>query len=178
VKKLALFVLLALGSASSSQAAPDFSKPLPLTYTAVDGRKVDLAQLRGKVVLVDFWATWCPPCRIISPDIRALYQKYHAQGFEVVGVSADSDKQALVDFVKKENEPWPQYFDDAGDNKLLESMGIDSFPTLWLVDKKGVVVDSDFRHHWVIEGSGIPSKTSPETIKTIEGLIEQQLNKS
>ncbi len=176
MKKLALLTLLALASAGCSQQGS--SKPLDLKYTAVDGRQVDLAQLRGKVVLVDFWATWCPPCRSISPDIRSLYEKYHAQGFEVVGVSADSDKQALIDYVKTENEPWPQYFDDAGDNKLLESMGVSSFPTLWLVDKNGVVVDNDFRRHWAVLGGGVPATTSPETMKTVAGLIEAQLNKS
>ena len=56
-------------------------------------------------MLVDFWATWCPPCVAISPDILGLYKKYHDKGFEIVGVSADSDKQALLNFVKKEGAP-------------------------------------------------------------------------
>ncbi len=80
-------------------AQVDQTKPLDLKFTAVDGRKVDLSELRGKVVLIDFWATWCPPCRLIAPDILATYKKYHSQGLEVIGVSVDSDKGALLDFV-------------------------------------------------------------------------------
>ena len=170
---LALGCCLALSL--SVQAAVDFSKPLDLKFTAVDGRQVDLAQLRGKVVLIDFWATWCPPCVAISPDIAGLYKKYHDKGFEVIGVSADSDKQALINFVKKEGAPWPQYFETSQDNVLLEKLGIDSFPTLWLVDKKGVVVDSNFRELWAV-GNGIPTGgTPPATLAKIDAAIEKQL---
>jgi thiol-disulfide isomerase/thioredoxin len=159
----------------SCQADVDSSKPLDLKFTAVDGRKVDLSQMRGKVVLVDFWATWCAPCKVISPDIAALYRKYHDQGFEVIGISADSDRQALIDFTKKEGEPWPQYFETSQENVLLDKLGIDSFPTLWLVDKKGVVVNPNFRDLWADGGYGIPLVTAPDTLKKVDAAIEAQL---
>jgi thiol-disulfide isomerase/thioredoxin len=152
------------------------SRPAPdLKFTAVDGTKVDLSQMHGKVVLIDFWATWCPPCLTISPDILGLYKKYHSQGLEIIGISVDSDKQAMLDFVKKEGAPWPQYFDDKGDNALVDKLGVDSFPTLWLVGRDGTLVNPNFRELWSILGGGIPAKTSDETLKKIDAAIEEQL---
>jgi thiol-disulfide isomerase/thioredoxin len=162
---------------SCSQAAVDFSKPLDLKFTAVDGRKVDLAQMRGKVVLIDIWATWCPPCVAISPDIVGLYKKYHSQGFEVIGISADSDKKALIDFTKKEGAPWPQYFETSMDNVLLQKLGVDSFPTLWLVGKDGMVVDRNFRVLWTGTGGIAPGGTPSATIKKLDAALEKQLAK-
>ncbi|HEX4138729.1 MAG TPA: redoxin family protein [Candidatus Methylacidiphilales bacterium] len=122
------------------------SKPLDLKYTAVDGRDVDLSKLRGKVVLVDFWATWCPPCREEVPDVVAAYGKYHDKGFDVVGVSLDQDKDALQSFTKEKGMAWPQYFDGKGwDNAISSRFGIDSIPAMWLLDKKGMVVSTDAR---------------------------------
>jgi len=164
---------------SMAKAEVDFSKPLDLKFTAVDGRKVDLAKLRGKVVLIDFWATWCPPCRIISPDIVALYKKYHRQGLEIIGISADSDKGALRDFVKKEGAPWPQYFGENGDTTLIDQLGVEQFPTLWLVNKKGIVVSTElFRRVWTQDGI-LPRKqdgsTSDDVIEKLHAAIEKQL---
>jgi len=120
------------------------AKPLDLKYTAVDGRAVDLSQLRGKVVLVDFWATWCPPCREEVPNVVTAYKKYHDQGFEVVGISLDQDKDALESFVKDKGMAWPQYFDGKGwDNEISSRFGIDAIPAMWLLDKKGMLVTTD-----------------------------------
>ena len=135
-------LLLALVPLACAQSSMDLSKPLDLKFTAIDGRGVDLSKMRGKVVLIDFWATWCPPCRAISPDIVGIYNKYHQQGFDVIGVSVDSDKGAVLDFIKKEGAEWPQYFDGQGaDNAITTKYGVDSFPTLWLIDKKGNLRD-------------------------------------
>ena len=120
------------------------SKPLDIKYTAVDGRAVDLSKLRGKVVLVDFWATWCPPCREEVPSVVAAYGKYHDKGFEVVGISLDQDKDALQSFVKEKGMAWPQYYDGKGwDNEISTRYGIDSIPAMWLLDKKGMLVSTD-----------------------------------
>jgi len=120
------------------------TKPFELTYTAVDGTKVDIAQMRGKVVLIDFWATWCGPCVAEMPDVLAVYQKYHSQGFEIIGVSLDQDKAAMLAFTKQNGMTWPQFFDGGGfDNAISKSFDIDSIPTMWLVDKKGMLVSTE-----------------------------------
>jgi len=121
-------------------------KPLDLKFKAVDGRDVDLTKLKGKVVLVDFWATWCGPCRVEIPNLRATYEKLHPKGFEIVGISFDEDKEALADFTKRNNMPWVQYFDGQGwKNKYGREFGITGVPTMWLVDKKGNLRDLNGR---------------------------------
>ena len=138
-------------------------------------RDVDLSKLRGNVVLIDFWATWCAPCNAISPDLVELYHKYHDNGLEIVGVSVDSDKQAVLDFVKKEGEPWPQYFDGQGaDNALATKYDIEQYPTLWLIDKSGKVVDANFFNIWVSDGTIHPK--TPDSVKAkVDAALEKVL---
>ena len=119
-------------------------KPLELQFTAVDGTKVDLAKLRGKVVLVDFWATWCAPCMEEVPDVVKVYNELHGQGLEIVGISLDQDKTLVESVTKAQGMTWPQYFDGKmWDNEISSRYGITQIPTMWLVDKKGMVTDTD-----------------------------------
>lgn len=112
--------------------------PLDLKFKAVDGREVDLAGLRGKVVLVDFWATWCGPCRAEIPRVVAAYNQLHKDGFEIIGISLDSDKQRLLEVTRQAGMTWPQYFDGRGwDNEFVRRYRINAIPTMWLVDKQG-----------------------------------------
>ena len=122
------------------------TKPLDLRYTAVDGSAVDLSKMRGKVVLIDFWATWCGPCVGEVPNVVAAYTKYHDQGFEIVGVSLDQDKDALLAFTQENGMVWPQYFDGKGwNNDVSSSFGIHSIPAMWLVGKDGVLITKNAR---------------------------------
>lgn len=122
------------------------SKPLDLKFTAVDGREVDLSKMRGKVVLIDFWATWCGPCVAELPNVKKAYKDLNPKGFEIIGISLDSDKAKLEAFVKKEDMAWPQYFDGKGWKNDISSMhGINSIPAMWLVNKEGMVVDTNAR---------------------------------
>ncbi|MFO1458006.1 MAG: TlpA disulfide reductase family protein [Verrucomicrobiota bacterium] len=121
-------------------------KPLDLKFTAIDGREVSIASLKGSVVLVDFWATWCGPCVGEIPNVKAAYEKLHPKGFEILGISFDQEKDALETFVKKKGMTWPQYFDGEGwQNKFGQEFGINSIPAMWLVDQKGILRDMNAR---------------------------------
>ncbi len=119
---------------------------IDLAFTALDGRNVDMSKLKGKVVLVDFWATWCPPCRGEVPNVKKTYDKYHSQGFEILGISLDKDKDSLTQFVAENKMDWPQFFDGQyWQNKYAKQFGIESIPTMWLIDKKGKLRDMNAR---------------------------------
>jgi thiol-disulfide isomerase/thioredoxin len=121
-------------------------KPVDIQFTAIDGRPVDLAKMKGRVVLIDFWATWCGPCVGEVPNVKAAYDKLHNQGFEIIGISLDQDKDALTGFVKEQGMAWPQYFDGLQwGNKIARQFGINSIPAMWLVDKQGNLRDQDAR---------------------------------
>ncbi len=119
---------------------PDFSE------TSLDGKPLSLASYKGKVVLVDFWATWCGPCVAELPNVLKAYEKYHDKGFEIVGISLDQEKDALTKFTADKKMPWPQYFDGQGwKNKLAGKYGVNSIPATYLLNKDGVIIGKNFR---------------------------------
>ena len=117
-------------------------KPLAVEGTARNGTKFSTAQWKGKVVLVDFWATWCAPCKEELPKLRQVYQQYHDQGLEVVGVSCDNNAQELAQFLDTTpGMPWPQLFEpgQAGWHPFATKLGINAIPTMFLIDRNGIV---------------------------------------
>ncbi|HKD38007.1 MAG TPA: TlpA disulfide reductase family protein [Pirellulales bacterium] len=118
--------------------------------TLPDGDQFDASKLEGKVVLVDFWATWCGPCRKELPNVKRNYERFHARGFEVVGVSLDTDADDLQAFLAKEQIRWPVLMGNektgAGwETPLAIYYGIQSVPTAILVDRQGKVVSLNAR---------------------------------
>jgi thiol-disulfide isomerase/thioredoxin len=119
-------------------------QPLELQFTALDGSSVDLLALRGKIVLVDFWASWCPDCIREMPEVRRIYQKYKDRGLAVVGISLDKDAQALSSYLARKLIPWPQYFDGGGwENEIATKFDVRAIPEMWLINQRGELVSTD-----------------------------------
>jgi len=113
-------------------------KPFELSFKDLNGKEVNVTNYAGKVVLLDFWATWCGPCIAGLPELKEIFAKYHPRGFEILGVSLDKEKDTLQKFLADEKMTWPQHFDGTGwDNTLVRNYEIEGIPTLWLIDKKG-----------------------------------------
>jgi thiol-disulfide isomerase/thioredoxin len=112
----------------------------PLEFTSLSGEQVNLVNLKGKVVLIDFWATWCGPCRVVMPDLVETYKQYHDQGFEIIGISLDKDKSQLEKYMQEMGITWQQYYDGlVWSNKIARRFGVRGIPHIVLVDKKGAV---------------------------------------
>jgi len=129
-------------AASISNQLNRVGKPLALKYAAIDGREVDLEKMRGKVVLVDFWATDSERSLDLMASVQEAYTKFHPKGFEIAGISLDQDKESLTNFVAEEKVEWPQFFDGKSlETKFAADFGLKErdIPAMWLVDKKGVL---------------------------------------
>ena len=123
-------------SGASQSRAPDF------TLTALDGTPVSLTDLRGKVVLLNFWATWCPPCKAEMPDLNALHEKYGAeQDFVVVGVNVEEDAEAVKPFVEQHQLAFPILL-DRDSHVTTQLFGVRPLPTTFIIDREGFIRDA------------------------------------
>ena len=115
-------------------------KPLPLAFAGLEGGKIDIRNYRDKAVLVVFWATWCKPCFEDLPKLKALYQQYRSQGFEVIGVNLDNSPNGVKAYMQQNGMTWPQIHEAGGlESPPSLAFGVISLPTMFLVDKKGLV---------------------------------------
>jgi peroxiredoxin len=116
------------------QTAADLSLP------DLNGKLVSLSDLKGKVVLIDFWASWCGPCRHNNPHLVKLYNKYHGKGLEIYGVSLDENMNNWKKAVHHDKLAWIQVIDDKGwEAPSASSYGVDMIPSSFLIDRRGVI---------------------------------------
>jgi peroxiredoxin len=120
--------------------APDFTQNSP------EGKPISLSSLRGKVVLIDFWASWCRPCRMEMPNVKKVYAEYHKKGFEILGVSLDQNKEAWTGAIKQDGLPWKHVSDLAfWNNAAAQQYGVSAIPYTVLVDRDGKVLAKGLR---------------------------------
>jgi thiol-disulfide isomerase/thioredoxin len=133
--------------------------PMVIKGTLLNGQPFDQKALAGKVVLVDFWATWCGPCVAEIPNVLEQYEKYHDKGFEVVGISLDEDREALEKFVGEKKIPWPILFEksegEGWRHPLSTYYGISGIPTVILIGRDGNVITLDARGEKLGEQLGV-----------------------
>jgi len=122
------------------------AKPFAFTADDLDGKPVDLAQYAGKVLVLDFWATWCGPCVAELPNVVAAYNKHHAEGLEVVGISLDNEKPALTDFIEKQHIPYRQVFDGKGWGSRVPGIyKVRAIPFMLVIGKDGNIAAVNVR---------------------------------
>ena len=127
-------------SIQPGKPAPDFTLKTP------EGEDLSLTDLRGKIVLVDFWASWCKPCRASFPHMKELYKKYNAKGFEVLGVTNDTNHKAWKKAIKDDGIPWLNVADEFPTEgpvrtaKVITSYGMDYLPSTVLIDQEGIII--------------------------------------
>jgi len=135
---LSLFLLLAvvlIACGSREQAKSNESGITDFTLRSLDGNEIKLSDTRGQVVIIDFWATWCPPCRNSIPTFIRLYNKYHERGFTILGIGLD-DEDALLKHRNEMGIPYPIL---VGDNDIAKAYGVSGIPKTIFVDKQGKV---------------------------------------
>lgn len=126
-------------NASSTNSAARLNKPAPaLAGKATDGAEVSLAGLQGKVVVLDFWTTWCGPCRKLVPELKELVASQDGKPFALVGISCDEDLSKLTAYLGENPLPWT-ILHDGGQGPIAKSYGIEYYPSIFVIDKKGIL---------------------------------------
>lgn len=133
----AMFALMGGLLSSSAEALDAGAKAPEIALKDLSGKTVDLKSLAGKVVILDFWATWCAPCREEMPELQNFYKKYNAKGLEIVGISVDKGPEGIKEFVAKLKVTFP-IVHDAG-HKVADKYAPPRMPSSYIIDRKGVV---------------------------------------
>ena len=117
------------------KTVPDFSA------MDLDGNPISLQDYRGKVILLDFWAVWCGPCIAEMPNVKRVYNRYKDKGFDIIGISLDTDEKRLRNYLKENDIPWRQVFSGKGwQSPVLQQYGIRAIPAQWLIARDGILI--------------------------------------
>ena len=163
LRALCTLLLLLIAACSGSATKPEVGRPAPdFSVTTLDGSTLRLSDLRGKVVFVNLWATWCPPCREEMPSMVRFYEAFKAQGVEIIAVSEDKDPEALRRFVAAQRIPFPVGLDP--DKKIYTLYRATGVPETHLLNKKGVIEVSRI---------GPFDWTAPAVLTTVRELLSQ-----
>ena len=131
---------------STQGVSPYTGTPFEAELTRLDGAKLSLPyDMKGKVVLVDFWATWCGPCVQTIPELERLYEKYNSQGFEIVSISLDRNRSDLDRFLSNREMKWIQTYSGTPDDPTAMKYGVNAIPSLWLIGKDGKIITDNAR---------------------------------
>jgi thiol-disulfide isomerase/thioredoxin len=129
-----------LASLSTERRIAVGTEPIAFSVKGLKGEPLSPARYKGKVLLIDFWATWCGPCIAEMPNVKNVYGKYHNDGFEIVGISLDQSREKLDAYLKQNRIEWPQFFDGKWwNNEVAQMYGVQSIPTTLLVDRQGKI---------------------------------------
>lgn len=141
---ISLLSVLSLTGIDDSLASSDTGKFAPVfELKDLEGKKVSLADFKGKVILLNFWATWCAPCKAEMPSLENLYRNLKGKGLVVIGVSVDNSEKTVHSFVKEKGITFPILL-DKGKEVSFDDYGVIGLPVTFLIDKKGVIVDKVF----------------------------------
>jgi len=168
---ICLFLLIAMGPSLQGNTSGGPTSPLnsdniinsrapDFTIKDLAGKNISLSAFKGKVVLLNFWATWCPPCRAEMPALNKLYREKKNRGLEIIAVSTDRSVSSVKDFLEKHKVDFPILFDE--DHTAAKLYRVFSMPTTFLIDRNGTIVEKFYgEYDW----------TEPETKGKIEKLL-------
>lgn len=113
---------------------------MPFKVMAATGEELSLDKFKGKIVVLDFWASWCGPCRADMPAVKRLWKKYQNENFVLIGINLDENRKAFEQYIKEEGVDWPQFYDGKGwSNRIAQLYSVSSIPMTFLIDRQGII---------------------------------------